>query len=93
MEMLEEWKYTSKSAKGGIQQGKFNRWTHLQIPCYLKALNLFLCRLRVYFTRGDYSDNVPQWWEFILEYSKQEIDETWNLVSNAACEMIREGLV
>ena len=35
---LEEWKYTSKSSKTGIEHPKFGRWLQFQIPFYLKIL-------------------------------------------------------
>ena len=91
-EMLEEWKHTSKSCKYGLDQAKFHRWTKWQIPAYLKSLNLTKCRLRCYFVRGDYTDNTPQWREAILEYSQQEIDETWDSIVQHAVIMVRDGV-
>ena len=79
-EVLEEWKHTSKSCKYGIDQKKFDRWTKWQIPAYLKSLGLLKCRLRVYFVRGDYTDNTPQWREGIITYTQQEIDEVWDAI-------------
>ena len=79
-ELLEEWKHTSKSCKYGLDQAKFDRWTKWQIPAYLKSLNLTKCRLRVYFVRGDYTDNTPQWREGIITYTQQEIDEVWDAI-------------
>jgi len=81
---LEEYKYTSKSANTAITDKKFRRWTSYQIPGYLKGLNLTTCRLRVYFSRGDYTNGIPQWREYLLTYTQQEIDDTWeNIVNNA----------
>jgi len=92
--LLEEWKATSKSCRDIDLFGpKFKRWTLYQIPCYLKSLLLNICRLRVYFVRGDYTNGVPQWWEFILHYSQQEIDETWDSISQHAILMVKEGVV
>lgn len=103
---LEEWKYTTKSCKGittsttpvespadsPIRGPKFARWIRWQIPCYLKALGLDTCRLRVYFARGDYSGSpVPQWCEFVLTYTQQEIDEIWEMVVTNAMAMIQEA--
>ena len=91
-EVLEEWKHTTKSCKYGINQAKFDRWTKWQIPAYLKSLGLTKCRLRVYFVRGDYTNNEPQWWEFLLEYTQQEIDETWDSIVQHAVIMVRDGV-
>ena len=88
--MLEEWKYTTKSAKNELEGGKFDRWIRYQIPCYLYALGLRKCRLRVYFARGNYSSPEPIWKEFILEYSEQEIAETWDMIVNNARELERQ---
>ena len=92
-EYLEEWKNTSKSANTPITHQKFSRWVQWQIPAYLKALNLYVCRLRVYFSRGDYTDNQPIWKEFTLTYTKQELDETWDSISQHAIIMAKEGLI
>lgn len=88
--ILEEWKHTTKSCKYGINQQKFGRWTKWQIPAYLKSLGLTTCRLRVYFVRGDYTDNQPQWWEYTLEYTQQEIDETWDCIVQHALIIYRD---
>lgn len=90
---LEEWKYTTKSLKGGIQGPKFRRWVDYQIPCYLRALGLTSCRLRVYFARGDYTSGQPIWMEYILTYTQQELDEIWDSVVLNAAYMRDHGLV
>lgn len=90
--ILEEWKYTTKSAKSDIRGPKFKRWLSYQIPSYLKSLDLTACRLRVYFARGDYADVVPMWKEFLLEYSQTEIDEIWDMIMRHAILMYREVL-
>ena len=92
--ILEEWKATSKSCRDVDLLGpKFKRWTLFQIPVYLKALYLDTCRLRVYFSRGDYTTGEPQFWEYLLHYSKQEIEETWDMIAQHAVIMYREGLI
>lgn len=92
--VLEEWKDTSKSAATPITDNKFRRWVSFQIPIYLKALGLTVCRLRVRFNRGDYKDiRHPIWKEFTLTYTQQEIDDTWEMVANHARLMYSEGLV
>lgn len=92
---LEEWKCTSKSCDSDIATSpKFSRWVQWQIPAYLKALLLNTCRLRVYFSKGNYRDiHAPVWKEFILTYSDQEIDETWDSISQHAIIMAKEGLI
>ncbi len=78
---LEEYKWTTKGCKYVDLLGpKFKRWTLYQIPCYLKALNLNVCDLHVFFVRGDYTDNVPQWRRYTLSFSNQEIDEIWDSI-------------
>ena len=77
---LEEWKSTSKSSKTAITNSKFQRWVSWQIPAYLKAMNLLTCRLRVFFSRGNYTSNEPEWREFTLTFTQQEIDETWESI-------------
>lgn len=92
---LEEWKHTSKSSKDietEITGPKFRRWVAFQIPAYLKALNLTKCLVRVYHSRGNYTNNEPCWWEHLIEYTQQEIDETWEMIANHALIMRREGL-
>ena len=91
---LEEWKHTSKSANTPITDTKkFGRWISWQIPVYLKALNLNTCMLRVLFSRGFYTTNEPVWKQFILTYSRTELDETWDTVSQHALLMCKEGLI
>lgn len=92
-EMLEEWKYTTKSPKGGITGPKFKRWVWWQIPCYLMALHLTACRLRVYFSHGDWTTHEPFWIQYDLLYGQQEIDEVWDSVRLHAKYMIDNGLV
>lgn len=89
---LEEWKYTTKSSKDGVEHPKFDRWTKWQIPCYLKALGLNECRLRVFFARGDYSTGQPIPMEFMLTYEDHELDEIWDMVALNALAMIRNGI-
>lgn len=91
-EQLEEWKWTTKSSNWPITHEKFRRWICFQIPSYLKALNLLVCRLRVCYARGDYKSGEPIWMEYILTYSQQEIDETWDMIRVNAEVMRREGL-
>lgn len=92
--ILEEYKYTSKGWREGcITDKKFSRWVEYQIPCYLKALNLNTCRLRVYFVRGDYKEPVPRWYEYTITFSNQELDETWDLIAQHARLMYKEGIV
>lgn len=92
--VLEEWKWTTKSSKGGIEGNKkFRRWTAFQIPAYLYALNLDICRLRVHHARGDYTTGEPEWWEHILSYTRQEIVETWDCICMHADLMYKGGLV
>ena len=79
--VLEEYKYTNKSSKGGIEGNpKFRRWLQYQIPSYLKALGLLICRLRVYFARGDYRNQEPEWREAIITYQQHELDEIWDCI-------------
>ena len=93
-EQLEEYKYTSKSSKGGIYDNpKFRRWLQYQIPAYLHALNLTVCCLRVYFSRGDYTDGKPIWMEYTIEYQEQEIAEIWEMILLNAEAMRKAGLV
>lgn len=89
---LEEYKFTTKSSKNEITGPKFRRWLSFQIPAYLKAVNLTICRLRVYFSRGDYTTGEPFFFEYILSYTQQEIDETWDMIVQHAQIMRREGL-
>lgn len=92
--LLEEWKATSKSCRDvDILGPKFKRWTLFQIPCYLKVLNLRTCKLQVFFWRGNYTDGVPQWWQFLLSFSQQELDETWDMIAQHALIMVREGVI
>ena len=88
---LEEWKYTTKSSKHGL--AKSRRWIDYQIPSYLKALDLLKCRLRVLYARGDYTTGVPEFWEFLIEYTQQEIDEIWDVILRNAAYMRSHGLV
>lgn len=90
---LEEWKYTSKSVKNGITHPKFKRWLDYQIPVYLKALGLLRCRLRVYFSRGDYTTGEPIWMQYMITYTQDEVDETWEMVRLNAEYMIVNGMV
>ncbi len=89
---LEEWKDTSKSARNPITDKKFRRWVSFQVPAYLKAMRVLVCRLRVRFNHGDYTDNAPVWKEFILTFSQQEIDETWDCICLNARIMVEQGL-
>ncbi len=92
--VLEELKATSKSCRDlDIFGPKFKRWTLYQIPCYLKSLHLDRCRLRVFFWRGDYTNGQPQWHQFLIHYSDQEMDEIWDSIVQHAQLMIREGIV
>ncbi len=90
--LLEEWKDTSKSV-APITDKKFSRWVSYQIPAYLKAMRLSTCRLRVRFNHGNYKDErSPIWMEYVLSFSQQEIDETWDCIANNARSMIEQGL-
>ena len=91
--VLEEHKYTTKKP-APLTDPKFRRWSSWQIPSYLKALKLHTCRLRVFFARGDYEgDPTPVWMEYLITYSQQEIDETWEAVIQNAATMRTLGLV
>lgn len=90
---LEEYKFTTKSLKNDIRGPKFERWLKYQIPCYLKALRLKHCRLRVLFGRGDYTNGAPIWMEYWLEYSHQEIDDIWEEILRNADYMRENNLV
>lgn len=92
-ECLEEWKYTNKSLNNPITGPKFARWIQYQIPAYLKALNLTTCRLRVYYARGNYTTGEPTFMEYMITYTQQEIDETWDMIKMNAEYMIANGLV
>ena len=88
---LEEWKYTSKSCRNiDLTSTKFNRWTEWQIPVYLKALNLNTCRLRVYFSRGDYTSGIPQWHEYIITYTDYELEEVWESICRNTVALLME---
>ena len=101
-DLLEEWKWTTKSCRGmspsyepveasadsPIRGPKFKRWIRWQIPCYLKALGLNTCKLGICFARGDYSSGEPYWYSVILTYSEQEIDETWDCIASNARRMV-----
>lgn len=91
--VLEEFKWTSVSSKWPITDKRFSKWVNYQIPSYLKALQLDTCRLRVNFSRGNYTDGVPIWKEWLLRYTQQEIDETWECIAQHAGIMYRDGLV
>src|SRR3990167_971716 len=87
---LEEWKYTSKSSKTGIEHPKFGRWLQFQIPFYLKILGLNTCRLRVYFSRGDYTSGLPEWREFTITYSDMELTEISDMIINNARSLVKQ---
>ena len=87
---LEEWKYTSKSSKTGIEHPKFGRWLQFQIPFYLKILGLNTCRLRVYFSRGDYTSGLPEWREFTITYSDLELTEISDMIINNARSLVKQ---
>ncbi len=89
--IMEEHKWTTKSSRNDIS--KFDRWINYQIPMYLKVLGLFKCRLRVLFSRGNYTTGEPEWKEFMLTYSQQELDEIFDMVMLNAKYMVDNGLV
>lgn len=88
---LEEWKYTFKSARFPITDKRFRRWVSFQIPAYLKVLNLDTCRLRVFFARGNHDGGPPVWRQYLLRYTRQEIDETWDCITANAAAMRKGG--
>ena len=91
-ELLEEHKWTTRSSNNEITSDKFARWIQYQIPVYLKVLRLLKCRLRVCFSRGDYKSGEPEWREYLITYSQQELDEIFDMVLMNAKYMVDNGL-
>lgn len=88
-----EMKYTTKSSRTPVGDAKFARWTEMQIPAYLHALQMNTCELQVYHAKGDYRSYEPVWMEHILTYETHELEETWAWIVRSAQAMKREGLV
>lgn len=101
LHMLHEIKFTKKSCRDFIEilrlQGKKARMWLWQIKAYLKALDSLAAKLHVVFVNGNYSysDDDPDGGSvyniFWLEFTQEEIDETWALLSTHAQRMVQDG--
>lgn len=80
---LEEYKATYLSSSNAIDGPKFWHWL-VQIKCYCKAIGTLKARLRVWFIVGDWKGSGPQVRAWQFEFTQQEIDETWQMVTNSA---------
>lgn len=91
---LKEYKYTTKSSNTPVTSSdKFGRWTEMQIPAYLYALQLTECELDVYHAKGDYRSYEPVWMHHVLLYTEQELEDIWEWIVRNGEAMKKEGLV
>ena len=80
---LMEYKLTWMSSNRDPQDNW--RW-QTQIKCYLygvgKAFDQFVtrCDMHVLYVNGDYRHSGPEYWCFEMDFSPQEICETWKMV-------------
>jgi hypothetical protein len=92
--LLEEWKFTFKSATKRPDNGDFPTWI-CQIKSYCRALEFTKCRLRVMHIRGSYYKPLedgkvadgPIVRTWLLEFSQEELDQNWSNILQHAKEM------
>ncbi len=86
-DVLEEFKLTwisrlEKSEARGVRPADrkvidHKRWM-LQLAGYLWMMNLRMARLHVFYVNGDYRQSGPQYYTYLLQFTEQELERTWN---------------
>jgi hypothetical protein len=84
--VLEEFKSTWKSSRGGVTPDRFWSW-FVQIQAYCKMLKVLRANLRVFFVNGDYRSSGPQVKMYRLEFEQAELDQNWEMLVKHAKEM------
>lgn len=87
--VIEEYKCTWKSCRGGVQAIQDNwRWM-TQIKAYCFVVGAVKARLRVLYVNGDYSRPMrPAYQAYELRFSPEELLETWTMIrSHAIADM------
>lgn len=78
--VVEEFKLTWMSSRGGVDQPKFIHWLW-QIKAYCWAWETVHARLRVYFVNGDYQYPLkPQYRVWDLEFTFEELQNNWRML-------------
>lgn len=85
---LEEYKVTWKSSNNSPEDNW--RWM-TQIKAYLKLTGLSECLLRVLYVMGNYKGSGPQYREYLLSFTEEEIEENWEMLVTHAKTMRKEG--
>lgn len=81
--VLVESKMTEMSSVGCPLDPKFRKWLW-QIAGYLKALELTRARLHVLWLKGDYRQVRRDYGCWDIEFTQEEIDHTWKLLTDHA---------
>ncbi len=74
---LEEYKCTWKSSKN--TPDTVWKWM-VQVKGYLKVLGLHDVLFRVLYLMGDYKGSGPQYKEFEVSFTQEEIDKNWEMI-------------
>lgn len=77
-----EFKATWRSSNRPLEPD-FWEWI-CQFKAYCKMLACTATDLHVFFVNGDYRESGPQYKRYLLEFSKLEIEENWEMIRNHA---------
>lgn len=76
---LEEFKATWKRVRSGEQLLRDWLWMH-QGRGYCKGYGVDRVRWHVYYVNGDYRGSGPIYMRYLVEFTAEEIDQTWYMV-------------
>lgn len=78
--ILEEYKATWRSTN--TVKTPCDEWKWMtQVKAYCKALGVTTVRFRILYLMGDYRGSGPVYKEFFIEFTSQELDDNWNMLS------------
>lgn len=86
----EEYKCTWKSSNSPVTDNWYYM-TQFQSYCYMMDTNVTL--LHILYLNGDYRGSGPCYRQYRIEFSQQELQETWDMIRRHAEEMWKKGLV
>lgn len=89
LELVDEYKCTWRSSKTKPQD--IWRWMiQIKAYCYVSGYNL--ARFHVLYVMGDYKFSGPQCLLFLIEFSREELENNWNMLVEHAKTMPKEEI-
>ncbi len=80
--VVEEAKFTWKSSNKPVED---DLWWLMQTKAYCYMMETNRCNLHVMYINGDYKHPyVPKYQKYRIEYSRQELQENWMVLTNHA---------